>query len=252
MQLVLVNPVLIGLELLGSSSGGPGGVVGTLRRIGYQVGTQPLVVMTLAGLAAGRVYPAGLPPGLGALSKQVAAAGPCLGFLSLGFAVAAMRGTSPLEVRHCAVLCALKLLVMPALYLGLAPLLACSADPAFLLFLASMPASASVYSLALTKGLSPRVIGPLVPLSMLLSVALVLEPIVPAAAAMHAGRWLRLLLGVVGAGCAAYSLIPTAAAAKPAGAKRRAASPPARMPSPPSPAGTRRRAASPRLASKTK
>ena len=56
--------------------------------------------MTLAGLAAGRAYPAGLPPGLGALSKQVAAAGPCLGFLSLGFAVAAMRGTSSLEVRH--------------------------------------------------------------------------------------------------------------------------------------------------------
>ena len=140
-------------------------------------------------------------------------------------------------------LCALKLLLMPALYLGLAPLLDCSADPAFLLFLASMPASASVYSIALTKGLSPRVIGPLVPLSMLLSVALVLEPIVPAAAAVHAGFWLRLLLGVVGAGCAAYSLIPTglvsAAAAKPAGTRRRAASPP------------RRRAASPRLASKT-
>ena len=152
-------------------------------------------------------------------------------------------GTFSLEVRHCAVLCALKLLLMPALYLGLAPLLGCSADPAFLLFLASMPASASVYSIALTKGLSPRVIGPLVPLSMLLSVALVLEPIVPAAAAVHAGFWLRLLLGVVGAGCAAYSLIPTglasAAAAKPAGTRRRAASPP------------RRRAASPRLASKT-
>lgn len=161
-------------------------------------------------------------------------------------------GTSSLEVRHCAVLCALKLLLMPALYLGLAPLLACSTDPAFLLFLATMPASASVYSLALTKGLSPRVIGPLVPLSMLLSVALVLEPIVPAAAAMHAGRWLRLLLGVLGAGCAAYSLIPTAGAAKPAGVKRRAASPPARRPSPPPPAGTRRRATSPRLASKTK
>jgi hypothetical protein len=114
-------------------------------------------------------------------------------------------GTSSLEVRHCAVLCALKLLLMPALYLGLAPLLACSTDPAFLLFLATMPASASVYSLALTKGLSPRVIGPLVPLSMLLSVALVLEPIVPAAAAMHAGRWLRLLLGV----CSAQAAPPT-------------------------------------------
>ena len=30
-------------------------------------------MMTLAGLAAGRAYPAGLPPGVGALSKQVAA-----------------------------------------------------------------------------------------------------------------------------------------------------------------------------------
>ena len=46
MQLVLVNPVLIGLELLGSSRGGPGGVLGTLRRIGYQVGTQPLHRLT--------------------------------------------------------------------------------------------------------------------------------------------------------------------------------------------------------------
>ena len=92
-------------------------------------------------------------------------------------------------------------------------------------------------------------LGPLVPLSMLLSVALVLEPLVPAAAALHAGRTLRLLLGVLGAGCAAYSLIPTAAAAKPADARRRAASPPpTRVPSPPSPAGTRRRAGSARLA----
>ena len=88
---------------------------------------------------------------------------------------------------------------------------------------------------------------------MLLSVALVLEPLVPTAAAMHAGRGLRLLLGVLGAGCAAYSLIPTAAAAKPADARRRAASPPPATrvpspPSPPSPAGTRRRAGSARLA----
>ena len=42
MQLVLVNPVLIGLELLGTSRGGPGGVLGTLRRVGYQVGTHLL------------------------------------------------------------------------------------------------------------------------------------------------------------------------------------------------------------------
>ena len=36
-QLLLINPLLIGLELLGGSRGGPGGAAGTLRRIGYQV-----------------------------------------------------------------------------------------------------------------------------------------------------------------------------------------------------------------------
>ena len=42
-------------------------------------------------------------------------------------------------VRHCLVLCACKLLLMPALYLAAAPLLGCPADPGFLQFLATMP-----------------------------------------------------------------------------------------------------------------
>ena len=36
------------------------------------VATNPLVVMTIAGLVAGQIFPAGLPPTLAALVKQVA------------------------------------------------------------------------------------------------------------------------------------------------------------------------------------
>lgn len=116
----------------------------------------PLVVMTVAGLVAGQVFPEGLPPTLASLSKQVADAGPFLGFLSLGFAVAGLGGTGSLELSHCAVLAAAKMLLMPSLYSGIAPLLGCSAPPDFLAFLGSLPASASVYSLCLVKGLSPK------------------------------------------------------------------------------------------------
>ena len=72
---------------------------------------------------------------------------------------------------------------MPALYRGAALALGVSSVAApFLACIGVLPASASVYSLASTKGLEPRVLGPLVPLTMLLCVALVLLPLSPAAA----------------------------------------------------------------------
>ena len=97
--------------------------------------------------------------------------------------MAAVGGTSAAELRLCAALCGLKIVLMPALYRGAALALGVSSGAApFLAFIGVLPASASVYSLASTKGLEPRVLGPLVPLTMLLCVALVLLPLSPAAA----------------------------------------------------------------------
>ena len=75
-------------------------------------------------------------------------------------------------MRSAAVLNAAKLVAMPLLYTACAHGFGCSADPAFLSFVGTLPASASVYSLTMTKQLSPRIVGPLVPASMLLCVAL--------------------------------------------------------------------------------
>ena len=85
---------------------------------------------------------------------------------------------------------------MPALYAAFAAALGCTADAAFLNFLGTLPASASVYSLTLTKQLSPAVVGPLVPASMLLCVGLCLLPLWPPAAAMHAPAALRTLIAL--------------------------------------------------------
>ena len=179
-QLVLVNPVLLVLMELG---GGGGGGAGVWRRALASTATNPLVVMTALGLAAALALPAGLPPLVAATTKQVADAGPLLGFMSLGFAMAAVGGTSAAELRLCAALCGLKIVLMPALYRGAALALGVGSGAVpFLAFIGVLPASASVYSLASTKGLEPRVLGPLVPLTMLLCVALVLLPLSPTAA----------------------------------------------------------------------
>ena len=89
-QLVLVNPVLLVLMELGGGSGG----AGVWRRALASTATNPLVVMTALGLAAALTLPAGLPPLVAATTKQVADAGPLLGFMSLGFAMAAVGGTA--------------------------------------------------------------------------------------------------------------------------------------------------------------
>ena len=178
-QLVLVNPVLLVLMELGGGGGG----AGVWRRALASTATNPLVVMTALGFAAALALPAGLPPLVAATTKQVADAGPLLGFMSLGFAMAAVGGTSTAELRLCAALCGLKIVLMPALYRGAALALGVGSGAApFLAFIGVLPASASVYSLASTMGLEPRVLGPLVPLTMLLCVAVVLLPLSPAAA----------------------------------------------------------------------
>jgi predicted permease len=192
-QLVLVNPVLIILMESGRS-GGKGGMRVALRA----VATNPLVVMTIAGLVAGQICPAGLPAPVAALSRQVANAGPFLGFVALGFAMATLGGTSTSQLGVSAGLCAFKLVAMPALYALYAALFACDASPALLTFLGTLPASASVYSLTLTKDLSPTIVGPLVPASMLLCVALNLLPLWPAADAFSAADVLRAGIGLLG------------------------------------------------------
>ena len=201
-QLVLVNPVLLVLMELG---GGGGGGAGVWRRALASTATNPLVVMTALGLAAALALPAGLPPLVAATTKQVADAGPLLGFMSLGFAMAAVGGTSAAELRLCAALCGLKIVLMPALYRGAALALGVSSGAApFLAFIGVLPASASVYSLASTKGLEPRVLGPLVPLTMLLCVALVLLPLSPAAAGVDTA--LSAAVAVVAAAALALTL----------------------------------------------
>ena len=86
---------------------------------------------------------------------------------------------------------------MPCLYVGVAALIGCDAPSAFLVFLGSLPASASVYSLALVRDLSPRVIGPLVPASILLSVASILLPPEARSAVMIAAALLAAGLGAI-------------------------------------------------------
>ena len=200
-QLVLVNPVLLVLMELGGGSGG----AGVWRRALASTATNPLVVMTALGLAAALTLPAGLPPLVAATTKQVADAGPLLGFMSLGFAMAAVGGTSAAELRLCAALCGLKIVLMPALYRGAALALGVGSGAApFLAFIGVLPASASVYSLASTKGLEPRVLGPLVPLTMLLCVALVLLPLSPAAAGVDTA--LSAAVAVVAAAALALTL----------------------------------------------
>ena len=200
-QLVLVNPVLLVLMELGGGSGG----AGVWRRALASTATNPLVVMTALGLAAALALPAGLPPLVAATTKQVADAGPLLGFMSLGFAMAAVGGTSAAELRLCAALCGLKIVLMPALYRGAALALGVGSGAVpFLAFIGVLPASASVYSLASTKGLEPRVLGPLVPLTMLLCVALVLLPLSPAAAGVDTA--LSAAVAVVAAAALALTL----------------------------------------------
>ena len=200
-QLVLVNPVLLVLMELGGGGGG----AGVWRRALASTATNPLVVMTALGLAAALALPAGLPPLVAATTKQVADAGPLLGFMSLGFAMAAVGGTSAAELRLCAALCGLKIVLMPALYRGAALALGVgSGATPFLAFIGVLPASASVYSLASTKGLEPRVLGPLVPLTMLLCVALVLLPLSPAAAGVDTA--LSAAVAIVAAAALALTL----------------------------------------------
>lgn len=175
-QLVMVNPLLLVLMEVGMARRSAQSIASTAARIVLGVATNPLVLATACGLAAGHLFPSGLPAVPAALSQQLADAGGFLGFVSVGFAVANMGGTSRRELSHGAVLCAAKLALMPVCYALAGPALGTAAPPGFLLFLGSLPASASVYSLTLTRGLSPRVVGPLVPVSMLFSVALALLP----------------------------------------------------------------------------
>ena len=200
-QLVLVNPILIVLIESGGASGGKGGA-GRLLKALSDVASNPLVAMTVLGLIAGQAFPAtgpGLPAPIAALAKQVAGAGAFLGFLALGFAMGTLGGTSASELSISAVLCTSKLVLMPLLYVMYGTLLSCDASVPLLVFLGTLPASASVYSLSLTKQLSPSILGPLVPASVLLCVALAFLPLWPQAEAYRATDVLRLCISLGGA-----------------------------------------------------
>ena len=153
-------------------------------------------MLTAAGLAAGRAYPTGLPPILAALSKQIGDAGPFLGFLCLGFAMGALGGTSTQDVRHAAVLCAAKLVLMPNLYMGAARLVGCAKGDPLLAFLGSLPASASVYSLTARWTSAAVVIAG--PASMLLSVGVTLAPLFEATSRWQLADALAIAIAAVG------------------------------------------------------
>lgn len=106
-------------------------------------------------------------------------------------------------MRHSAVLCGAKLALMPLCYTALGAALGASAPAPFLIFLGSLPASASVYALTLTRGLAPAVVGPLVPVSMALAAALALLPLTPVAAVggASAAAILRVAIGIVAGVC---------------------------------------------------
>jgi len=204
LQLVVINPILLVLMDLGDAAG-KGSTASTgqlLAKAMLATARNPLVVFTAAGMAASQLYPAGLPAVVGALAAQVSQAGPCLGFLCLGFALGALGGTTALEAAHAVTLCGAKLALMPLLYLNGNLLVGCDTGGDFLGFLGSLPASASVYSLSLTRNLSPRVVGPLVPLSMILSVIMSLGPLFPQTAEAQVAERVRGTMGLA-AGIAA-------------------------------------------------
>ena len=154
--------------------------------------------MTVLGLAAGQAFPSGLP------RRWPRSVGgwltPARSSASWhGFAIASLGGTTSSELGVSAALCAAKLVLMPLLYAVYANIITCDVTPELLTFLGTLPASASVYSLTLTRGLSPSIVGPLVPASMLLCVALNLLPLWPPAAAVAASDVLRAAIGVGGA-----------------------------------------------------
>ena len=216
-QLVLVNPILIVLIESGGASGGSKGGGGRLLKALRDVASNPLVAMTVLGLIAGQAFPASLPVPVEALAKQISGAGAFLGFLALGFAMGTLGGTSTAELSISSVLCAAKLVLMPVLYVMYGTLLHCDAPVPLLVFLGTLPASASVYSLSLTKQLSPSILGPLVPASVMLCVALSFLPLWPLAAAYRATDVLRLCVCLGGA-----SGLFAAAAGLPSPAKSKA------------------------------
>jgi predicted permease len=192
-QLVLVNPILLAMMELQHPGEAAEALLTRTRRVIFKVARQPLVLMTALGLLASVYLEGGLVayPLFNAFTKQGADAGAFLGFLSLGFAMADLHATSPREIRQSLIMAALKLLLMPALYSILAVALRVKLSRDFLRFAGTLPASASVYSLAVSRDLSPQALGPLVPASLLLSLVLVLAPV-------EMANGVRALLAIAG------------------------------------------------------
>lgn len=129
--------------------------------------------------------------------------------MCLGFALGKLSGNSSSDATHTAILCAAKLCLAPLLYVASGRLVGCAESDEVLGFLGSLPASTTVYSLALTRQLSPSVVGPLVPLTILLSVLLSLMPLSPLAVAWRVSGVVRLALVAVAAMAAVTSRVPS-------------------------------------------
>jgi len=207
-QLVLVNPVLLILIEVGVSSGGNNrSILARASRVMIDgVLLNPLVIGTVAGLVVGRIYPDEQPMLLRSLVKQGADAGLFLGFLSLGCAMSTLGGITTSEIRHSLVLCSTKMVLLPFLYVAIGKLMNTTLPDEFLMFLGSLPASASVYSLSFVRNFSPKVIGPLVPLSLVFSLIFTFSPLTVELPVVHAViDGLRFCLGIVGLGIAIAS-----------------------------------------------
>jgi hypothetical protein len=187
-QLVFINPILIvcielglGVDEKGSST------ISAVRSGLVQTALNPVFFMTVFGVIASEYFRtesgAGeLPPILNAICNQITSAGPFLGMFLLGFAMNDLVNTSKQDFGSTAVLTCAKCLVMPLIYVTIPTILnmeeTLSLIP-FLAFLGGLPATASVYSMCLTRQLSPFVIGPLIPASMLVAAFFVLLPMWP-------------------------------------------------------------------------
>jgi len=211
-QLLVVNPLLLMVIELSAARGPGSTTLSNVLKNGLL--KNPLVMMTLAGALAGQLFPTGIPPLLGIFTKHVADAGPFLGFLTLGFAVSALGTTGANELCICIVLAAFKMVLMPKLYLLLRGFVGCSVNISFLSFMGGLPASASVYSLSLVKGLSPEVIGPLVPLTMFLSFIFSLSSLYSSSNHKEGGQIsanaIQLILGLVACACGLRVLLDSA------------------------------------------
>jgi hypothetical protein len=134
---------------LGRPGGGAGGRLGAWRRAARQVLLNPLLLGCAVGFAAAAL--GGLPPGLRALARVLGQSAIALGLLCVGAALTlgALRARPGLQ----AVVCAVKLVLMPVLTLGLGTALGLEPLPlAVALVFMALPTATTSYVMARAMG----------------------------------------------------------------------------------------------------